>query len=242
MKIKTHRHLFLVVLMAVFTALPYFTNAVFATVSVAISATSLMPPPPEDSCDLPAPEGLRVAIARVPTLVVVWEGERSETGHFAQLFRMTQEGEVEDIAMETHIVQENRVQFERVQAGFYQVRVAEICPEDLRNATLRSGGNPKTGRSSVLNVVQDDLPFGVRPSSNGQGMLISLQLSKDDAVSIDVFDNTGRVVNRVKNNAFLKAGSHEIPVYTEGASWGLYFIRVRTSAVQRTQKFIQLNP
>ena len=235
MKIKTHRHLCL----AVFTALLFLLPSATVTASNAFMVVT----PPEDSCDLPAPEGLRILIASVPTLVVAWEGGRSETGHFAQLFRMTRGGEVEDEPIKTYIIQENEVRFEQVRAGYYQVRVAEICPENFRFATLRGGGDsPKTGRASVLNVVQDEIPFVVRPSSGGRGALLSLQLSKDDAVSIDVFDNTGRVVNRVKNNEVLKAGSYEIPVYTEGVSLGLYFIQVRTSMGQRTQKFVQFNP
>ncbi len=82
------------------------------------------------------------------------------------------------------------------------------------------------------------LEVGLSPNPTREGTTIELQVSESTAVSVEVYNSTGVLMQRVLQHENLSAGKHQQAISTSDFQAGMYFVLVRTAAEQLTSKLI----
>lgn len=81
--------------------------------------------------------------------------------------------------------------------------------------------------------------FGISPNPFNENTKISLELSQSGAVSINLFDISGRNIKAVLNQKNLSKGNHRISLPMDDMGQGIYILRLQTETGIETRKLVK---
>jgi len=113
----------------------------------------------------------------------------------------------------------------------------------LQNASVVAVGadftHPKLGGQVGINSILKEnnaISLYPNPASNQANIIINLE--KDEVVSVNIIDISGKVVATLLNNEKIGSGNIAVPVQTSDLSNGLYFAQVRAGSFSHTVKLV----
>ena len=75
------------------------------------------------------------------------------------------------------------------------------------------------------------------PNPVSNSAIISFTLSQSEQISLKVFDVNGRLVTTLADGVF-EVGEHQIEFNADEVNAGVYFLRIETDKLARTEKLI----
>lgn len=116
----------------------------------------------------------------------------------------------------------------------YCIENPSIVPREKPLAAARNAPKP------VANIV-DPLKFSVGPNPFVDHTNLILDLPTADAISIAVYDQTGRMVQLLMKDQLLEKGHYQFKLTDQKLPAGIYFIRLSTSTEQVIKKVISID-
>ena len=130
----------------------------------------------------------------------------------------------------------------RTQSGFAGVEIYDVVDRNHPNLTDGNVYVSEIGTTStepVRGPVADHIALGQNyPNPFNPNTVLPLELDHTANVTLDVYDETGRLVS--SQEMLLPAGSHQLPI--DGSNWatGTYFARVSAGEQMQTAKMMLL--
>ena len=86
--------------------------------------------------------------------------------------------------------------------------------------------------------IGENINFKIAPNPFQSSTKLFVKLVEREAVNIQIFDQTGRLVQTILNNQVLDKGQHQIDLQGQLMNTGVYFVNLRTVSQQIMKKVI----
>lgn len=123
---------------------------------------------------------------------------------------------------------------------YYMVRAVKTIENNSGTFAMLSRGAIQFGKITMVETEEKDFKVKISPNPIEQYSNIELTLPKDDFVSIEIFDLLGNKIETLVHT-FLSKGTHRIAFEKDiKFKQNIYFVKVSTTKVTKTEKIVFL--
>jgi len=123
-------------------------------------------------------------------------------------------------------------------------KLSQVCitPEELNNVAEEIPAEERSNiQISQELPIAEDIEFKIAPNPFRYSTKMSFDIPEKMEISIQVFDQTGRLVKQVLNKKYLAEGTFQMPLTSEFLKNGLYYVQLTTPTSQITKKVIMVD-